>query len=239
MANCMDCLYTKVCSDFASQGCCDADCCSDFKSKRDVVSLKLHIGDHLYEPVAKQVTTYRISGIVVREDIVLYLLDVESGEASRRTSIAESEIDKVFLTYQEALNSITKEFKHCKDCIHFKVCDNAAETFSAIQRCENYIKISDVVIYPCSAGQTFYVVKPAAAKHGIFIDNSIAEYVVDHLYASKYADSFDTGAVVLRDRRGGFCISVDGFAHFKCLLNDVFFCTAEAAKLALEQYMEV
>lgn len=237
MANCMDCLYAKVCSDFLSQGCCDADCCSDFKSKRDVVSLKLHIGDHLYEPVANQVTTYRISGVAIREDIVLYLLDVESGEASRRTWIAESEIDKLFLTYQEALNSITKESEHCKDCIHFNVCNNAAENASAIQRCENYIKISDVIICPCSAGQTFYVVKPAAAKHGIYINDSIAECVVDHLCASKYVDSFDTGTVVLRERRRGFHIGVDGFAHFKRLLDDVFFCTVEAAELALEQYM--
>ena len=229
---CEDCLYKKVCADFGNQGCIDADCCSDFESKADYVHLKRHIGDMFYEAVANQVTTYRISQIELKSDgNICYLLDTVDGKASVRHCILESEVDDVCLSYQDALNDI-RENRECTECIHHEVCKLADNiTPHRVQKCKDYVKSANTTIYPCSVGQEFYVVQPAARKLGMDVADPITKYVVAHIHICQYS-SFSDSDIVLRDKFNNY-LSVRNFSQFEQLVGRVFFYTKEAAEFEL------
>lgn len=232
MASCENCLHKNTCVDYRQYG---ADCCSDFASKADFLHLKHHIGDHLYEAVADQVTTYRISQVVLREDDVLYCLDVEDGLAAARPSILESEINELCLSYDDAKAQLYKDSIQCKDCIHHKVCINTGGQRCPVKDCRDFVKTSDTLIYPCSPGQEFYVVQPAAHKFNISVPCPITRYVVDRIFVSHYSSCLNE-AIALHDGQAHW-INVSGFDNFKHLLGRAFFDTREAAEEELRSYI--
>lgn len=231
MASCEDCLYKKVCSDFSAQGCCDADCCSDFEPKVDFLHLKHHIGDRLYDVANNTIVTYTISSVTFLDGDVRYELTSDNLRA-QRTHIWESEISSVFLDYDSAAAQLNPEV--CESCFHHSVC-NQALLGVFVPLCKHYVRSSSVAIYPCSVGQEFYVVQPAAHKFNISVPCPITRYIVDHIYVSHYSSCLNE-AIVLHDGQAHW-INVSGFDNFKHLLGRAFFDTREAAEEELRSYI--
>lgn len=235
MATCGDCLHKNTCADYGQYGYHDADGCIDFASRANYRYLGRLVGDHLYEAVADQVTTYRISQVVLREDDVLYCLDVEDGLAAARSSILESEIGEVCLSYEDAESQLHRDSILCEDCIHHKVCINTGGQRCSVKDCREFVKISDTLTYPCSPRQAFYAVRPAAHKFNISVPCPITRYVVDHIYVSHYSNCL-SAVIVLHDGQDHW-ISISSFDDFKQILGRAFFDTREAAEEELRSYI--
>lgn len=228
MSNCMDCLYTKVCSDFNAQGCCDADCCSDFEPKVDFLHLKHHIGDRLYDVVNDTVVTYTISSITLLQHDVRYEL-TSSDPNAQRAHILESEISSVFLDYDSATAYI-HHFATCESCFHQSVCKQTS--CASAQLCNHYIRSSSVAIYPCYVGQIFYAVQPAADTFGIEVPAAIEKYTVDHIFISTLGLA-NSESIVLRNDQGHH-ISISNFEDFSRMAGQVFFHSQEEAAKKLD-----
>ena len=233
MSNCMDCLYVKVCSDFNTQGCCDADCCSDFEPKVDFLHLKHHIGDHLYDVANNTIVTYTISGVTFLDGEVRYELTSDNLRA-QRTHILESEISSLFLDYDSAASQLNPAI--CESCFHHSVCDPALLCVSA-PLCKHYVRSSSVALYPCYVGQVFYVVKPAAEAFGIEVPAAIEKYTVDRMFISTLG-RHNSESVVLRNDQGHH-ISISGFENFTRMVGHVFFHTQEAAARKLDSCIHI
>lgn len=233
MSNCMDCLYVKVCSDFSAQGCCDADCCSDFEPRVDFLHLKHHIGDHLYDVVNNTVVTYTISSVTFLDSDVRYEL-TRKDLGAPRVYILESEISSLFLDYDSAALQINPTI--CESCFHNSVCSQALLGASA-PRCKHYVRSSSVALYPCYVGQIFYAVKPAADAFGIEVPAAIEKYAVDRMYISTLGFA-DSESVVLRSDQGHH-ISISGFENFTRMVGQVFFHSQEEADKKLDSCIHI